>query len=64
VIDLYSRRLLPAASSLHPDAELAYEAIRMAATVRRGRQVIEGVVFHTDYAEVGVKPRSRGLSCA
>jgi len=22
------------------------------------------VVFHADYAEVGVKPRSRGLACA
>lgn len=48
VIDLYSRRLLAAATSAHPDAELACEAIRMAATVRGGRGVIEGVVFHTD----------------
>ena len=48
VIDLYSRRLLAAATSLHPDAELACEAIRMAATVRGGRQGIEGVIFHSD----------------
>ncbi|MEX1210409.1 MAG: DDE-type integrase/transposase/recombinase [Candidatus Nanopelagicales bacterium] len=48
VIDLYSRRLLAAATSLHPDAELACEAIKMAATVRGGRAAIEGVVFHTD----------------
>jgi len=48
VIDLYSRRLLAAATSLHPDAELACQAIRMAATVRGGRQGIEGVIFHSD----------------
>ena len=48
VIDLYSRRLLGAATSLHPDAELACEAIRMAATVRGGRTTIQGVIFHTD----------------
>jgi transposase InsO family protein len=48
VLDLYSRRLLAAATSLHPDAELACQAIRMAATVRGGSQVIEGVIFHTD----------------
>jgi putative transposase len=48
VIDLYSRRLLAAATSLHPDAELAGAAIKMAAAVRGGREHIEGVVFHTD----------------
>lgn len=34
VIDLYSRRLLGAATSLHPDAELACAAIKMASTLR------------------------------
>ena len=48
VIDLYSRRLLAAATSMHPDAELACEALRMAATVRGGREAIDGVIFHTD----------------
>lgn len=48
VIDLYSRRLLAAATSLHPDAQLVCDAIKMAATVRGGREQIEGVVFHTD----------------
>jgi transposase InsO family protein len=48
VIDLYSRRLLAAATSLHPDAELAGAAIKMAAAVRGGREHIEGVIFHTD----------------
>ena len=48
VIDLYSRRLLAAATSLHPDAELAGAAITMAAAVRGGREHIEGVIFHSD----------------
>ena len=48
VIDLYSRRLLGAATSRHPDAALAGAAIEMAIAVRGGRQAIAGVVFHTD----------------
>jgi transposase InsO family protein len=54
VIDLYSRRLLGAATSLHPDAELAAAAIKMAVAARGGRSAIwredeaERVIFHTD----------------
>ncbi len=54
VIDLYSRRLLGAATGLHPDADLACAAIKMAVTARGGRDAIwredeaERVVFHTD----------------
>lgn len=54
VIDLFSRRLLGAATSLHPDAELAKAAITMAVTVRGGRDAIwreeesERVIFHSD----------------
>jgi transposase InsO family protein len=54
VIDLYSRRLLGAATSLHPDAELAAAAIKMAVATRGGRSAIwrkdeaERVIFHTD----------------
>ncbi len=48
VIDLYSRRLLGAATGLHPDAPLAEAAIRMAATVRGGTEHIRHVIFHTD----------------
>lgn len=54
VIDLYSRRLLAAATSVHPDAELAKAAITMAVTSRGGKDAIwredvsERVVFHTD----------------
>ena len=54
VIDLYSRRLLGAATSLHPNAELAKAAITMAVTVRGGKDAIwkeeesERVIFHSD----------------
>src|SRR3954464_13020925 len=48
VLDLYSRRLLGAATGLHPDAELACEAIKMAVAARGGAEQIAGVVFHTD----------------
>ena len=54
VIDLYSRRLLGAATSSHPDAELACAALKMAVAVRGGRESIwtedddQQVVFHTD----------------
>jgi transposase InsO family protein len=48
VLDLYSRRLLGAATSLHPDAELACSAIEMAVAARGGAEYIAGVIFHTD----------------
>jgi len=48
VIDLYSRRLLGAATGLHPDAQLACEAIMMVIAARGGAQQIEGVIFQTD----------------
>ena len=54
MIDLYSRRLLGAATSAHPDADLACAAIRMAVTARGGKEAIwredeaNRVIFHTD----------------
>ncbi len=54
VIDLYSRRLLGAATGLHPDADLACGAIKMAVAARGGQDTIwredeaERVIFHTD----------------
>ena len=58
VIDLYSRRLLGAATGLHPDAELAGAAIKMAVAARGGVDAVNGpnwrqdesqrVIFHTD----------------
>ena len=48
VMDLYSRRLLACADHGAPDAELACDAIKIAAAVRGGRARIESVIFHTD----------------
>ena len=54
VIDLYSRRLLGAATSRHPDAALACAAIKMAVSTRGGKDAIwredeaQRVIFHTD----------------
>jgi transposase InsO family protein len=58
VIDLYSRRLLGAATGLRPDAELACSAITMAVAARGGVDAVNGpnwrneetqrVIFHTD----------------
>lgn len=48
MLDLFSRRLLAAPTSEHPDAQLACDAIRMACATRGGREAITGVVFHTD----------------
>jgi putative transposase len=48
VLDLCGRRLLACPMSEHPDAELAGDAMKMAAAVRGGRAMIEGVSFHTD----------------
>ena len=64
VIDLYSRRLLGAATSLHPDAELACAAIKMAVATRGGRDAIwraeesERVIFHSDRGSTGGIRRS------
>jgi putative transposase len=46
VIDLYSRRLLGYATSIHPDAVLAGQAIKMAVAARGGE--VTGVIFHSD----------------
>lgn len=48
VLDLFSRRLLAAPTSEHPNAQLACDAIKMAVATRGGRETISGVVFHTD----------------
>jgi transposase InsO family protein len=48
VIDLFSRRLLRAATGLHPDGQLACSAIEMAVAARGGAEQIAGVIFHTD----------------
>jgi putative transposase len=61
VIDLYSRRLLGAATGLHPDAELACEAIKMAVAARGGAEGIAGVIFHTDRGSTYTADKFSGL---
>jgi putative transposase len=64
VIDLFSRRLLGAATGLHPDAELACAAIKMAVATRGGKAGIwrddeaDRVIFHTDRGSTGGLNRS------
>ena len=48
MLDLFSRKLLGAATGLHPDAELACQAILMAVAARGGANTIAGVIFHSD----------------
>ncbi len=64
VLDMGSRRILGHTLGEHHDTGLAYGALAMAVAVRGGSQNVTGVIFHTDYAEAGVKPRNRGLSCS
>jgi transposase InsO family protein len=61
VLDLHSRRCVGFALDTHHDAALARAALCTAIAIRGG--VVAGVVFHTDYAEPCVKPRSRGFAC-
>lgn len=48
VLDLCGRWLLACPMSEHPDAQLASDAMKMAAVVRGGCAVIDDVIFHTD----------------
>jgi transposase InsO family protein len=48
VLDLFSRKLLACPTSEHPNAQLACDAIKIAAAVRGGRATIDGVIFHSD----------------
>jgi putative transposase len=63
VIDVFSRFIVGwrVSDSLH--AELALDALEMAIWSRR-QQELGGLVHHSDYAEVGVKPRNPGLPCS
>jgi putative transposase len=63
VIDLYSRRLLGAATSRRPDAALACAAIEMAVAARGAAATVEGVIFHTDRGSTYTATRFTAL-CA
>lgn len=51
VIDLYSRRLLGAATGLHPDADLACAAIKMAVASRGGVDAVNGPNWREDESQ-------------
>jgi len=59
VIDLHSRRVVGWAVADHMRTELVTDALTMALKQRRPKG---GVIFHSDYAEVGVKPRNLRLA--
>ena len=46
VLDLLRAAFAACPMSDHPDAELTGDAIKMAATVRGGKNAIDGVIFH------------------
>jgi putative transposase len=64
VLDMGSRRIVGFALGEHHDAALSEAALQMAVAVRGGKAAIAGVIMHTDYAEVFVKPRNRERPCA
>jgi len=61
VLDLHSRRLVGYAIAEHMRTELVLDAL---AAAQRTRGSLAGSVLHTDYAELCVKPRDRGMACA
>ncbi|WP_084037333.1 IS3 family transposase [Haloechinothrix halophila] len=58
VLDMGSRRVVGFALGEHHNAELAYQALAMAVAVRGGKEVIAGVIFHTDQGSEGGFNRS------
>ena len=60
VIDLHSRKVVGYAVADHLRTSLIIEALAAALLTRKPPA---GVIFHSDYAEVCVKPRNRGLVC-
>ena len=63
VLDLRSRRLAGWSIADHMRTGLVTDALRAAAACR-GAAGLDGSIFHSDYAEVFVKPRVRGFACA
>jgi transposase InsO family protein len=60
VIDCHTKACIGYAMADHLRADLVIDALRMAA---RNYPLVEGAIFHSDYAEPCVKPRKRGMAC-
>ena len=63
VTDLFSRKIVGWQVADHLRAGLALDALEMAIFARQDGIGGE-LVHHSDYAEVGVKPRNHGLPCS
>ena len=61
VIDCHTKELVGWAMDDNYKTPLIQKAIEMAA---RNHQLAGKAIFHSDYAEVCVKPRVGGLACA
>ena len=61
VTDVFSRRIVGWKAARSMTAALVIDALNMAAWIRRGCD-LTGLICHSDYAEVFVKPRFRGLT--
>jgi transposase InsO family protein len=64
VSDACSRRLLGWSITDHLRTDGPLDALHASVDCRGGSTNVDGVVFHSGYAEVFVKPRDRGLACA
>ncbi|HWG61201.1 MAG TPA: hypothetical protein VG253_05765, partial [Streptosporangiaceae bacterium] len=60
VIDCATRMIIGWAMDDNYKTPLITKAIRMAA---RNVDLPEGAIFHSDYAEVDVKPENPGMAC-
>ena len=65
VVDACSRRLLGWSITDHLRTELCLDALQAAVAARGGRRhLAAGIVFHSDYAKVDVKPENLRMACS
>jgi len=60
VIDCHTKGCIGYAMADNLRADVVIDALKMAA---RNYPLTQGAIFHSDYAEVCVKSRNRGLAC-
>jgi len=64
VIDAFSRMITGWKAAGHMRTSLALDALEMAISARlRSGQQVAGVIHHSDYAEVDVKPENLRMAC-
>jgi len=66
VVDIYSRAIVGWSAATHKRARLVLDALQMALwrRDRDGRPAGPGLIHHSDYAEVGVKPENLRMACS